>query len=118
MHETGLDECIDKVARALDWGKELKPSGAGDKLRGKGMALAWKAPAMPPNAGSSALLKMNADGTVNVSVGGQEIGQGTFTVMAQIAAETLGVAVRPRSRCRGRSIRATAPTSGRQSPAG
>jgi carbon-monoxide dehydrogenase large subunit len=91
MHEAGLDECIVKVARALDWGKELKPSGPG-KLRGTGLALAWKAPAMPPNAGSSALLKMNSDGTVNVSVGGQEIGQGTFTVMAQIAAETLGVA--------------------------
>ena len=35
---------------------------------------------------------MNEDGSVTVSVGGQEIGQGTFTVMAQIAAEALGVA--------------------------
>lgn len=90
IHDVGLDECIVKVARALDWGEDLKPS-APNLLRGRGIALAWKAPAMPPNAGSSALLKMNADGTVNVSIGGQEIGQGTFTAMAQIAAETLGV---------------------------
>ncbi len=47
---------------------------------------------MPPNAGSSAEVRLNEDGSVTVSVGGQEIGQGTFTVMAQIAAEALGVA--------------------------
>lgn len=51
----------------------------------------WKAPAMPPNAGSSALIKLNEDASVTVMVGGQEIGQGTFTAMAQIAAEALGV---------------------------
>ncbi|MBN1372068.1 MAG: xanthine dehydrogenase family protein molybdopterin-binding subunit [Anaerolineaceae bacterium] len=90
IHEVGLPECIDKVARALKLGEKEAPS-APNKLRGKGIALAWKAPAMPPNAGSSALVKMNADGTVNVSVGGQELGQGTFTAMAQIAAESLGV---------------------------
>jgi carbon-monoxide dehydrogenase large subunit len=51
----------------------------------------WKAPAMPPNAGSSAKVALNEDGTVTVSVGGQEIGQGSFTVAAQIAAASLGV---------------------------
>ena len=51
----------------------------------------WKAPAMPPNAGSSAYVKLNEDASVGVSVGGQELGQGTFTVMAQIAAASLGV---------------------------
>ena len=71
-----------------------EPPIAPNKLRGKGIALAWKAPAMPPNAGSSALVKMNADGTVNVSVGGQEMGQGTFTAMAQIAADSAGCALR------------------------
>jgi carbon-monoxide dehydrogenase large subunit len=51
----------------------------------------WKAPAMPPNAGSSARLSLNEDGTATVHLGGQEIGQGTFTVMAQMAAGALGV---------------------------
>jgi CO/xanthine dehydrogenase Mo-binding subunit len=51
----------------------------------------WKAPAMPPNAGSSAKISLNEDGTVTVSVGGQEIGQGSFTIAAQIAAASLGV---------------------------
>jgi carbon-monoxide dehydrogenase large subunit len=53
----------------------------------------WKAPAMPPNAGSSAKVALNEDGTVTVSVGGQEIGQGSFTIAAQMAAAALGVPV-------------------------
>ena len=63
---------------------------------------------MPPNAGSSALVKMNSDGTVTVSVGGQEIGQGTFTVMAQIAAEALGVSYE--------SVKVSGPIDTRYSP--
>ena len=51
----------------------------------------WKAPAMPPNAGSSAWVELNEDGTVTVSVGGQEIGQGRSPCMAQMAAAALGV---------------------------
>ncbi len=90
MHPTGLPECIEKAAAAINWGHKSSPS-APNKRRGKGMAIMWKAPAMPPNAGSSARVQLNEDGTVMVSLGGQEIGQGTFTVMAQMAAAALGV---------------------------
>jgi len=90
MHPTGIKECIQKAAQAIDWGKKSEPD-APHKKRGKGIAIMWKAPAMPPNAGSSALIELTDDGTVNLSVGGQEIGQGTFTVAAQMAAATLGV---------------------------
>jgi len=90
MHPTGLVECIEKTAKAIDWGKK-NPASAPNKRRGKGIAIMWKAPAMPPNAGSSAWVRLNEDGSVSVSVGGQELGQGTFTVMAQIAAASLGV---------------------------
>ncbi len=90
MHPTGLSECLTKAAEAIGWGKKDKPS-APNKRRGKGIALMWKAPAMPPNAGSSAKVALNEDGTLTVSVGGQEIGQGSFTIAAQMAAGALGV---------------------------
>ncbi|MFA9491955.1 MAG: xanthine dehydrogenase family protein molybdopterin-binding subunit [Anaerolineales bacterium] len=90
MHPIGLSECIDKAAEAIQWGEDAPPS-APYMRRGKGLAIAWKAPAMPPNAGSSAWVKFNEDATVMVGVGGQEIGQGTFTVMAQIVAGVLGI---------------------------
>ncbi len=90
MHANGLEECIEKVAEALEWRVKAPPSTP-RKRRGKGLALAWKAPAMPPNAGSSARVQMNEDGTVTLAIGGQEIGQGSFTAAAQITAATLGV---------------------------
>jgi len=90
MHPTGLPECLEKAAQAIEWGKKAPPS-APNLRRGKGLALMWKAPAMPPNAGSSAWVRLNEDGTLGVGVGGQEIGQGSFTVAAQIAAGALGV---------------------------
>ncbi len=90
MHPTGLSQCIAEAKKAIDWGKK-SPASAPNKRRGKGIAIMWKAPAMPPNAGSSAWVKMNEDGTVTLAVGGQEIGQGTFTAMAQMAAAELGV---------------------------
>ncbi len=40
--------------------------------------------------GSGSLLHVRADGSVNVAIGGTEIGQGAFTVMAQLAAQELG----------------------------
>lgn len=90
MHPTGLSQCLEKAAEAIGWGYKDPPS-ATNKRRGKGIAMMWKAPAMPPNAGSSAWVELNEDGTVTVSVGGQEIGQGSFTVAAQMAAAALGV---------------------------
>ncbi len=92
MHPIGLSECIEKAAAAIEWGKK-EPASAPHKKRGKGMAIMWKAPAMPPNAGSSSWVRLNEDATVTVAVGGQELGQGTFTVMAQMAAAALGVPV-------------------------
>ena len=90
MHPTGLSQCLEKTAEAIAWGHKAPPS-APNKRRGKGLALMWKAPAMPPNAGSSAWVELTEDGRVAVGVGGQDLGQGAFTVMAQLAAGALGV---------------------------
>jgi len=90
MTPIDLETCIEKVSKAIEWEKEEEPT-APNKKRGKGIAIMWKAPAMPPNPGSSAVVRFNEDATVNVEVGGQELGQGAFTVAAQIAAEMLGV---------------------------
>jgi len=90
MNPSGLLEAIDRAAEAIEWGEPAEPSGPG-KAVGKGVALMWKAPAMPPNASSAAFLKFSEDGSINVTVSGMEIGQGYLTAMAQIAAEVLTV---------------------------
>jgi carbon-monoxide dehydrogenase large subunit len=90
MPRVDLVACIDKAAEAIQWGRKGKPS-APHKKRGKALAIMWKAPAMPPNPGSSAVLRFNEDATVNLEIGAQELGQGAFTVAAQMAAQALGV---------------------------
>jgi carbon-monoxide dehydrogenase large subunit len=90
MPPVDLVACIDKATKAVNWGKEAAAS-APHKRRGKGLAIMWKAPAMPPNPGSAAIVRFNEDATVNVSIGAQDLGQGAFTVMAQMAAQALGV---------------------------
>lgn len=90
MNENGLLIAIDKVAEAIEWDKKEKSTNP-KKAIGKGFTLFWKAPAMPPNASSTAFLKFNEDGSINILVSGMEIGQGFLTSMSQIAAEILSV---------------------------
>jgi xanthine dehydrogenase YagR molybdenum-binding subunit len=87
---TGLRECLTEGARAFGW-KEARsrPKGDGPWLRGVGVASSiW----MYQNAGNStAIVKLFADGSVNLNIGAADLGTGTNTVMAMVVAEELGV---------------------------
>jgi len=107
MHPTGLPECLEKAAEAIHWGQKTSPS-APNKRRGKGLALMWKAPAMPGNAGSSAWVELSEDGMLTLGVGCQDLGQGAFTVAAQMAAAAFGVSYE--------KIRLATPVDTRYSP--
>jgi len=87
----GLDQCYKVGAAKIGWEKRSKKPGSrkeGDWLVGLGMASATY-PTMHFNATCSGLL--NADGTFIFKSSTHEMGTGTRTVMAQIAAERLGV---------------------------
>ncbi len=92
MNPTGIREAIERVEKEIRWGVKEKSEDP-KKAIGKSVVCFWKAPAMPPNASSSAFLKFNEDGSLNILVSGMEIGQGLLTVMAQIASEVLSVPV-------------------------
>jgi CO/xanthine dehydrogenase Mo-binding subunit len=87
----GFEECCDKIE---EWMKEkeatLGPnqsigiSGAGFMSGG---IFNWFD---SPYSFSSAVVTINIDGTVELSVGAQEIGQGSNTALAMICAEALG----------------------------
>ncbi len=89
-HTGRLDLCLKAVAEEIGWGEPSDPAPPG-KVRAKGVACAIKAPAMPNNAASAATIRFNEDGTCHLMFSGMEIGQGVDTVMAQIAAETMGI---------------------------
>jgi carbon-monoxide dehydrogenase large subunit len=92
MNPNGIREAIDKVEKEIKWGVREKSKDP-KKAIGKAVVCFWKAPAMPPNASSSAFLKFNEDGSVNILVSGMDMGQGLLTVMAQIAGEVLALPV-------------------------
>ncbi|MBN1859756.1 xanthine dehydrogenase family protein, partial [Candidatus Bipolaricaulota bacterium] len=82
--------CLDAVAEEIEWetSEQLSPS-APYKRRGKGIAMLHKAPAMPTNTACSAVLKLDEEGDADLLVSGVDYGQGTYTVLRQIAAEKL-----------------------------
>jgi carbon-monoxide dehydrogenase large subunit len=86
-HNGSIHECFDKMTSILD-SNSLKEED--DRyLYGRGVAAIVKSPVQTTNASSTVFLKINKDLTVNISIGGIEMGQGCLTVLAQIAAETL-----------------------------
>jgi CO/xanthine dehydrogenase Mo-binding subunit/aerobic-type carbon monoxide dehydrogenase small subunit (CoxS/CutS family) len=91
------DECLRLVAEEIGWDPRervtapVKP-GSG-KIRGKGLAMLHKAPAMPTFTSCSATILMNGDGSANVLVSGVDYGQGTYTALAQIAADELSIPI-------------------------
>ncbi|HEY1532398.1 MAG TPA: xanthine dehydrogenase family protein molybdopterin-binding subunit [Polyangiaceae bacterium] len=88
-----LRDCYSQAAARFGWSKrspEPRSMRDGHWLVGYGMASATY-PAR--QSGSSALAKLRKDGTVVIQAGSQDIGTGTYTIMAQIAADALGLPV-------------------------
>ncbi len=88
---TGLQRCLEDGAAAFGWAEAREaPRGDGSIRRGVGMAASiWLAGGGGPP--STAIVKMYADGSVNLNMGASDIGTGTKTVMAMVAAEELGI---------------------------
>ncbi len=91
VHDVDYEKCLKLVADKIGWGKQ--ESGKDGKLRGKGIAGLVKCPAQPSNAASSAIIRINEDGTAHVMVGATEMGQGMLTAISQIASEALHIPV-------------------------
>jgi xanthine dehydrogenase YagR molybdenum-binding subunit len=86
-------ECLDLGADKFGWSKR-NPEVGSMKLNGLtlgwGMAgAAWVAARFP----AAASIELRDDGTVRVASGTQDIGTGTYTILAQLAAQKTGVAL-------------------------
>ena len=81
-----LAEGLRRTADAIDWQSGVNPTAR----RGKGIACAFKDGGIPHSV-STAVVRVHADGSVTVFTGSIEHGQGSETILAQVAAETLGV---------------------------
>ncbi len=92
----GLKECLETVRDASGWNAKygkLTPNADG-KLRGIGVgmgSMAAGARGAFKHDTSAAMVKVGEDGIITVFTGIPDMGQGTHTTMAIIAAEVLGV---------------------------
>lgn len=89
---TGLADCLKKGAELFGWSAAQRTASVRSHIRrGVGVAAGmWGSPG-DPNA--TVIIKLYSDGSVNVNSGAADIGTGTKTVFAQVAAEELGVPV-------------------------
>jgi putative selenate reductase molybdopterin-binding subunit len=90
---SALPECVDLGAQAIGWSNKRGQPGEGPIKRGVGMAVCMHGTAIAGLDMGAASIKINDDGSFNVMVGATDLGTGSDTVLAQIAAETLGVAL-------------------------
>ncbi len=95
----GLAECVNQGKAAIGW--DQKYASANWRLsnqlphlrKGIGVALVMQGTAIPYLDMGGASIKLNDDGSFNLLVGATDLGTGSDTVLAQMAAEVLGCEV-------------------------
>jgi putative selenate reductase molybdopterin-binding subunit len=89
----GLPECIERGAEAIGWTEKRKWKDHGVMRRGVGMAILMQGSSIPEIDMGAASAKLNDDGSINLLVGATDLGTGSDTVLAQIAAEVLSLGI-------------------------
>ncbi len=88
-----LMKCYDEAAASFGWDKRNKEPGKmrrGEWLVGHGCATSCYPTLMAP---ASVRVTFKIDGTALVETAAQDVGTGTYTILAQLAAEQLGIAI-------------------------
>ena len=101
IQTVGLEQCVAQGRAAIGWddkygNEEWRVGQIGNlshKRKGIGIALAMQGTAIPYLDMGGASIKMNDDGSFNLLVGATDLGTGSDTVLAQMAAEVLGVPI-------------------------
>ncbi|MBN1269263.1 MAG: molybdopterin-dependent oxidoreductase [Kiritimatiellae bacterium] len=86
-----LEECIRRGAEEIGWDRWTPPEKKSGRFRiGLGVACLMQGSSIPEIDMGAASIKMNEDGSFNLLMGATDLGTGSDTVLAQIAAEQLG----------------------------
>ncbi len=97
IRSSGLEQCVQVGLEAMGWynkrGNETWRQGDKGTRRGIGMAVMLHGSGIAGLDMAAATLKMNDDGSFNLLIGATDLGTGSDTILAQMAAEVLGVPV-------------------------
>jgi CO/xanthine dehydrogenase Mo-binding subunit len=86
MQDARIDLVLDTIAGKMNWNAPFN-RGEGSLRRGRGVAIGFKASIAPTT--SVAIVNINADGSASLLMNTVDMGQGSDTAMAQIAADVL-----------------------------
>ena len=87
-----LPACIELGAERIGWAtKRGRRHREGPWVHGIGMSIHMQGSGIPLIDMASASIKLNDDGSINLTVGATDLGTGSDTVLGQIAAEVLGI---------------------------
>lgn len=96
LYSTEIEACLQEGRKLSNWDafrKQSKKPQTGRFRRGLGVAVAGQGSGIPGIDMGAAFIKMNEDGSFNLQVGATDLGTGSDTALAQIAAEVLNVTV-------------------------
>jgi len=88
-----LRECLEEGKKLIGWDKLRNAPKIGTVRRGVGVACTCQGSGIPGIDMGASFIKMNEDGGFNLLVGATDLGTGSDTALAQIAAEVLEVPV-------------------------
>lgn len=88
MKDAAIDAVLERLAQCMNWNAPFE-RGEGTLRRGRGIAIGFKASISPTT--SVAIVNLNGDGSCNLYCSTVDMGQGSDTAMAQIAAEALNI---------------------------
>ena len=92
MESCKLEACMKRGLELCGWQQKYPSKQVGThKLRGIGGAIAMQGSGIPAIDMAAATIKLNDGGFFNLMVGATDIGTGSDTILAQIAAEVLEV---------------------------
>ena len=98
VKSSGIEECVAQGKRAIGWHRKddaawRAPADRPNIRRGLGFAFCMHGTGIPFLDMGGCSIKLNDDGSFNIAVGATDLGTGADTVLAQIAAEVLGVPI-------------------------
>jgi CO/xanthine dehydrogenase Mo-binding subunit len=88
MKDAAIERVLDRLAARMHWDQPFD-RGTGTVRRGRGLAIGFKASISPTT--SVAIVNVYADGSCGVYCSTVDMGQGSDTAIAQIAAEVLDI---------------------------
>lgn len=94
MESCALDRCVKKGKELIGWDQKFPRYEVSDtKVRGLGMAITMQGSGIAKVDTASTIIKLNDDGFFTLLLGSTDMGTGSDTILAQMAAEVLEISM-------------------------